>query len=113
VTHPFWGLGSTFNNDITVGTTIYVSGIVVPGTQMNWGIYDQFGNQVKTHLTQNSRSNCVVHHEPEAISTAGMAPGYYYLYASYNGLTNYTPQQTSAGYTTPFGGRYVGPFRLR
>ncbi|HEX8362371.1 MAG TPA: hypothetical protein VF613_19790 [Longimicrobium sp.] len=113
VTHAFWGLGSTFNNDITVGTTIYVSGIVVPGTQMNWGIYDRFGNQVMTHLTQPARSNCVVHHEPEAISTSSMAPGYYYLYASYNGLTNYTPQQTSAGYTTPFGGTYVGVFRLR
>lgn len=114
ITHPIWSIGNTFDNDIPVGTTIYVSGVVVPGTKMNWGIYDQWGNQVRTHLTQPARSNCVVHHEPEYVSTYGLAPGYYYLYASYNGITGGPGSiyETSYGYAAGFTGKYVGPLRL-
>lgn len=113
VTHPFWGLYSGWSQDVTQGTTIYASGIVVPNTRMNWGIYDQYGNLVASHLTQPSRNNCVVHHEPEGISTWGLAPGYYYLYASYMGLSAYGGGESSSGYITTIPGRYVGPLRVR
>lgn len=109
VTHPFFG----FSNDVVRGTTIYVSGIVVPGTKMNWGIYNQAGQQVLTHLTQSAGNNCVVAHEPEGISTAGLAPGYYYLYASYMQLQQYYGVESSAGYSLTNSGKYVGALRVR
>ncbi len=111
VTHAFWGLGSSWSNDITRGTTIYVSGIAIPRTFMDWGIYDQYGNMVVFHRTQPARSNCVVHHEDEAISTSGWAPGYYYLYAVYSGLEN-GGVESSSGYGRAYG-KYVGPLRVR
>lgn len=109
VTHAFWGFG----NDITAGTIIYVSGIVVPHSQMVWGIYNQAGVRVAYHLTQSAGSNCVVAHEPEGISTAGWAPGYYYLYSSYNGLSMNGITETSYGYSIPIRGKYIGAIRVR
>lgn len=109
VTHPFWG----FSNDVTQGTTIYLTGIVVPHTSMHWGIYNQAGQKVRDHWTQNSRDNCVVHHEPEGVSTAGLAPGYYYLYSSYVQIVNQFGQETFSGYALSTTGKYVGPLRVR
>jgi hypothetical protein len=116
-THAFWG----FSNDVTQGTTIYLSGITAPNYPMIWGVYNQWGQRVRTHQTQGARSNCVVHHEPEGLSTAGLAPGYYYLYASYMALTpyvtvytyGYTGAQLSNGYLSPLTGQYVGALRVR
>jgi hypothetical protein len=111
VTHPFWGIDNGWSNDITRGTTLYFSGIVVPGTQMGWGIYNTSGNLVKAHRTQPARSNCVVHHEPEAVSTWDLAPGYYHVYASYWGLERYG-SESSTGVARHYP-RYVGPLRIR
>jgi hypothetical protein len=109
VTHAFWG----FSNDVTQGTPIYVTGVVVPSSRMNWGIYNQSGQLVKTHLTQPAHSNCVVYHEPEAVATYDMAPGYYYLYASYMGLSNFPPFESSFGYILGIQGKYIGALRVR
>jgi len=109
VTHAFWG----FSNDVTAGTTIYVTGVVVAHSQMVWGIYNQAGVRVAYHVTNSAGSNCVVAHEPEGISTAGWAPGYYYLYSSYNGLSMNGITQTSYGYSTPYPGKYIGAMRVR
>ncbi len=109
VTHAFWG----FSNDVTQGTVIYLTGVVAPGTVMHWGIYNQAGQLVREHWTQKSRDNCVVHHEPEGVSTAGMAPGYYYLYASYVQLANIYAQETWAGHQQSTVGKFVGPLRVR
>ncbi|HEU4454340.1 MAG TPA: hypothetical protein VFR81_14830 [Longimicrobium sp.] len=112
VTHPFWGLGNgTWSNDITRGTTLYVSGIVVPGTQMGWGIYNTSGYLVKGHGTQPARSNCVVHHESEALSTWDLEPGYYHVFAAYYGVTNGGVESSSG--TAQHYSRYVGPLRIR
>jgi hypothetical protein len=113
ITHPVWGLYSGWSQDITRGTTIYFSGVVVPYSRVNWGIYDQYGNQVKTHLTQPSRENCVVHHEPEGVSTWDLAPGYYYLYASYTGLQYYYGVESATGYPVGIQGKFVQALRIR
>jgi hypothetical protein len=113
VTHVFWSLGSTWSEDITRGTTLYVTGVVVPRTRINWGFYNAAGQRVKTHLTQPARDNCVVHHEPEAVSTWDLTPGYYYLYASYNGLEYYYGVESSFGYAMGYVGKYVGVLRIR
>jgi len=111
ITHAFWG----FSNDVTRGTVIYVTGVVVPHSRMNWGIYNQFGQLIKTHLTNESGSNCVVAHEPEGVATYDMAPGYYYLYASYNGLSSAGggTLESSGGYVVGIQGKYVGALRIR
>jgi hypothetical protein len=111
ITHAYWGFG----NDVTRGTVIYVTGVVVPHSRMNWGIYNQAGQLVKTHLTREAGSNCVVAHEPEGVSTADLAPGYYYLYASYNGLSpvGAGPWESSGGYAFGIPGKYVGALRVR
>lgn len=109
VTHAFWG----FSNDVTAGTIIYLTGVVAPNTPMHWGIYNQYGQLVRDHWTQNSRDNCVVHHEPEGVSTAGLAPGYYFLYASYVQITNSVGIESSYGWTQSTLGKYVGPLRVR
>lgn len=109
ITHPIWG----FSNDVVAGTYIYFSGIVIPGTRMNWGVYNQYGQRVATHLTQPARSNCVVHHEPEAFNTGQLAPGYYYLYTSYMGISQSGGWETSGGYAVGIQGRYVTAIRVR
>ncbi len=76
-----------FSNDVFQGTPLYPSGVVNAGSRINFGFYDVAGNLVKLHLTQPARSNCVVHHEPEVIYNWDLAPGYYYVYASYWGLS--------------------------
>lgn len=110
VTHAFWGFG----HDITRGTPIYVTGVVAPYSRMNWGLYNQFGQQVKTRVTATAGSNCVVAHEPEVISTYDLNPGYYYLYASYNGLSpNGGSIESYYGYIIPIIGKYIGAIRVR
>lgn len=109
IPHPFWG----FSYDVTQGTVIYLSGVVAPGTQMHWGIYNQAGQRVADHMTRPSGDNCVVAHEPEGFSTAGLAPGYYYLYASYVRLVTLTIHDWYSGYQNSVVGKYVGPLRVR
>lgn len=41
------------------------------------------GQIVARHVTQPSRLNCVVHHEPEAFSTWNLPPGRIDVYATY------------------------------
>ena len=101
-----------FSNDVVQGTTLYVAGVVVKGAYSNVYFYDASGNLVKTHATQRARDNCVIHHEPEAFSTWDLAPGYYYVYASYWSLTNYGYEST---YGSPTGivGRLIATIRIR
>jgi hypothetical protein len=76
-----------FSNDAYQGTPLYPAGVVNAGSRINFGFYDTAGNLVKLHLTQPAHSNCVVNHEPEIIYNWDLAPGYYYVYASYWGLS--------------------------
>ncbi|HEX6041585.1 hypothetical protein [Longimicrobium sp.] len=108
-TKAFWG----YSKDVTWGTTIYLSGITVPGTRVNWRIYDANGQLQISHLSQPSRSNCVVHHEPEGVSTWGLVPGYYYLYASYMGLQGAYGVDSASGYPVGVQGKYIGALRVR
>ena len=101
-----------FTNDLYAGGILYVAGVVVRGAYSNVYFYDVNGNLVKTHATQRARDNCVIHHEPEAISTYGMAPGYYYVYASYWSLTNYGYESTY-GWPTGIVGRKIATIRIR
>ena len=76
-------VGIAPSNDVVRGTTLYAWGVAAPGSRANFGFYNQSGQLVKNHNTKVARSNCVIHHEPEAIDTSGFSPGYYYVYASY------------------------------
>ncbi|HEU0051602.1 MAG TPA: hypothetical protein VFQ39_00450, partial [Longimicrobium sp.] len=101
-----------FSNDVYQGTTLYVGGVVVKGSYANVYFYDVSGNLVMTHATQRARDNCVIHHEPEAFSTWGLSPGYYYVYASYWTLTNYGYESTY-GWPTAVVGRHIATLRIR
>lgn len=110
VAHVWVGGGS----DVTQGTTLYGTGVVVPNSLVYFGFYNAAGTLVKTHLTQAARSNCVVHYEPEAIGTWDLAPGYYYIYASYWGLSPWNSTfDTLAGYPLGHVGVYISPLRIR
>jgi hypothetical protein len=41
------------------------------------------GQLVRRHITNPSRRNCVVHHEPEAIDTRNLPTGRLDVYATY------------------------------
>jgi hypothetical protein len=101
-----------FSNDVVRGTTLYVGGVVVRGAYSNVYFYDVNGQLVKTHATQRARDNCVIHHEPEAISTWDLTPGYYYIYASYWSLVNYGYESTY-GWPTGIVGRHIATIRIR
>ena len=102
-------------SDVTRGTTLYGAGVAVPNSRVHFGFYNPAGTLVKTHLSQEVRSNCVLHHEPEAISTWDLAPGYYYIYASYWGLSPYLDPNyfDFSGYATSRQGSYISPLRIR
>lgn len=68
---------------IMVGTTIYPTGVVRRNTPIYFNFVPRTGGPSYQHTTYPSRDNCVVHHEPEARSTAGWQPGLYDIYASY------------------------------
>jgi len=111
VAHVWVGGGS----DVPRGTTLYGAGVAVPDSRVVFGFYDAAGTLVKTHLSQEVRSNCVLHHEPEAISTSDLAPGYYYIYATFWGLSPYlTPIYFDlSGYAIDRQGAYISPLRIR
>jgi len=106
-------VGIAFSNDVTQGTVLYAWGVVVPHSRANFAIYNQFGQLIKTHLTDEAHDNCVIHHEPETISTWDMAPGYYYVYASYWTLTNDGFFELFDGWPTGHGGKFVTALRIR
>jgi hypothetical protein len=103
-----------FSNDVTPGTPLYAAGVVVAGSRINFGFYTPMGQLVMTHLTQPAHSNCVVYHEPEVVNTAALAPGYYFVYASY-----WTLSTTGGTYETSYGapvgkrGAYVTVIRIQ
>jgi hypothetical protein len=105
-------VGIAFSNDVTRGTTLYVGGVVVKGAYSNVYFYDVNGNLVKTHATARAHDNCVIYHEPEAISTWDLNPGYYYVYASYWSLTN-GGYESTYGYPTGIVGRLIATIRVR
>lgn len=111
VTHPFFGVGSGFTQDITQGTNIELAGVTAAGKNMHWGFYDTAGQLVKERWTGNATAQCVVNQI--SVSTADLAPGYYYLYASYVGLFTFTGQETFAGNQQAVIGRYVNVIRIR
>lgn len=101
--------------DVTQGTVLYGTGVVVPGTRINFGFYTPGGLLVKTKLTAPAGSNCVVAHEPETVTTSDLAPGYYFVYASYHTISTngVAPPDAYSGYKTPSSGRYVSVLRVR
>jgi hypothetical protein len=105
----------SFSNDVTRGTTLYPTGVVVEDTKASFGFYNPAGQLVKTHVTNPARDNCVIHHEPEAFSTSDLAPGYYFVYASYWSMSPYriAPPDYSGGYAVSHVGRYVTVIRVR
>jgi hypothetical protein len=75
-----------FNTEVPIGTSIYPTGVVVPNSGATFYWVDVKGRVVARHVTQPSRANCVIHHEPESMSTSGFRPGLYAVYASYWGI---------------------------
>jgi hypothetical protein len=74
---------TAFSNDVTQGTTLYLSGVVAPGTVAVFGFYKQSGQLADVQMTNLSKSNCVIHHDENPYDTSGLAPGYYTVYANY------------------------------
>lgn len=104
-----------FSNDVAQGTVLYPNGVVVKNTKAKFYFYNSAGQLAKIWLTQPARDNCVIHYEPEAMSTWDMAPGYYYIYANFFTLP-YPIQQGAEpvqGYPTEHGTVYLGPMRIR
>lgn len=102
-----------FSNDVVRGTYLYPTGVVVPSSKANFHIYNQNFQLVKTHLTHYSHDNCVIQHEDEAMSTADLAPGIYYVYASYWYLTDTSLIPYRTGYPSEAMNRYVTTLRIR
>jgi hypothetical protein len=101
-----------FNLDVVQGTTLYPTGVVVPHSRANFYFYNSAGQLVKTHLTQPAHDNCVIYHEPEAMSTWDMPPGYYYIYASFWTLPYYN-SGVWTGYPVGLTYGYIAVMRIR
>lgn len=66
------------------GTTLYPTGVVAAGTRVVFDFVNPTTGQiVARHVTQPSRLNCVVHHEPEAFSSWNLPPGRIDIYAKF------------------------------
>lgn len=76
-----WVYGAQY--PVTVGAIIYPIGVVRRYTPIYFSFVSQTGGPTYQHTTHTARENCVVHHEPEARSTAGWVPGRYDIYATY------------------------------
>ncbi len=68
---------------VVAGAMIYPTGVVRRNTTVYFNFVPQTGGPGYQHTTHPARDNCVVHHEPEARSTAGWTPGRYDIYATY------------------------------
>jgi hypothetical protein len=65
------------------GTSIQAAGNgIIPNTRILFEFRNPIGTVAYSRLTQNARSNCVVHQEAETFSTTVLAPGTYHVYAS-------------------------------
>jgi len=101
------------SNDVTRGTTLYPTGVVVKGTVARFNFYSSSGQLVTSHWTKPAQDNCVIHHEPEAMSTAGLAPGYYFVYASYMSMSPAPYSEDREGFMFAWQGRYISALRIR
>lgn len=68
---------------IVRGQTVYPTGVVRRDTRAYFAFYDSNGTLVASHVTQPARSNCVIHHEPEAMSTWSFPVGTVTAVATY------------------------------
>ena len=75
-----WVAGTEY--PLTVGAIINPTGIVRRGTTVRFDFVAP-GNIAYQHTTRPARSNCVIHQEPEARSTAGWTPGVHQIRATY------------------------------
>lgn len=82
---------------LTAGSIIYPTGVVRRLTSAHFTFVHQNGWPIYYHTTYPSRSNCVIHYEPEAHSTAGWVAGRYTITATY------TEWETDAVVTRPAG----------
>lgn len=101
-----------FSLDVPQGTVLYPTGVVVPGSRARFHFYNASGQLVKVHITQPARDNCVIHHEPEAMSTWDMPPGYYYILASFWTLPYYN-SGIWTGYPVGLTYEYQATMRIR
>jgi hypothetical protein len=63
-------------NPVAQFGTIFLTGVTCPGTSARFLFRDGAGNVVWDQTTHPSRSNCVIHHEPE-YRTVFLEPGSY------------------------------------
>jgi hypothetical protein len=74
------GVGTTF----TQGATMYPTGVVAAATRIVFDFVNPATGQiVLRHVTNPSRANCVVHHEPEAVSSWNLPTGQIDVYAKF------------------------------
>ena len=107
-------VGITPAIDVVRGTVLYGWGVTVPNTLTNFGIYAVNGQLVKTHLSQQAHDNCVLNQEPESITTSDLAPGYYYVYASFWKLSpNGVDGDFLVGWAIGASGRFITAMRVR
>lgn len=100
-------------NDVQQGTPLYPAGIVVKNTKAKFYFFNEAGQLVKIHLTQPARDNCVIHQEPEAMSTWDMPPGYYYVYANWWTLAYPYGNGGITGWPIEHGTTFITALRIR
>lgn len=79
--HPI--MWSPAGEPVPVGGTVYFSGVVRPSTSVAFQILDGNGVARLVHTTRPAGSNCVIAHEPERRSLAGLPAGRYRLRATF------------------------------
>lgn len=77
-------LGFAYGSNLYYGQTVYPTGVVHKYTSITFEfVTPGNGRIVASHTTQPARSNCVVHHEPEAFSVSRLPVGQVDVYARY------------------------------
>ncbi|MFP2929333.1 hypothetical protein ACLESO_29860 [Pyxidicoccus sp. 3LG] len=63
--------------------SLYFTGVVRPHSRVRFQLIDAWGNVALEHMTHASRTNCVIHHEPERVSASLLPNGVYSVRALY------------------------------
>lgn len=89
-----------YSTMILRGKPLYFTGVVRKYSKVRFQIRDLAGNLHLEHVTKPARDNCVVHHEPEAVSSNVLSPGEYQAFARFT-TENATPVNTEQDVDVP------------
>lgn len=70
-----------FGNRVPRTKPIYFTGVVRQHSRVRFQLIDSSGNVALQHMTHAARTNCVIHHEPEAVPAGLLPNGIYQIKA--------------------------------